>query len=154
MPRRRPNPKKKSARKQREADDAWLDTNHGQAFLHLLDLRQSCPELNPNDALRRRHHVDESTNSCSFDLSRCSMTALPASIGSWKSSPFPLTAINLSACTNLTALPDEIGEIKSLAMLNLTQCSSLVALPAAIGELGALTKLSLRCSLGSLDSCC
>ena len=144
MPRRRINPKKKSARKQREADcNSFLDTNHGQAFLHLLDLRQSCPELNPSDALRRRHHFDKSTNSCSFDLSRCSMTALPASIGSWKSSPFPLTAINLSRCTKLTALPDEIGEIKTLNYLNLTGCVRLASLPDAIGGLEALKGLSL-----------
>ena len=144
MPRRRPNPKKKSARKQREADcNSFLDTNHGQAFLHLLDLRQSCPELNPSDALRRRHHFDKSTNSCSFDLSRCSMTALPASIGSWKSSPFPLTGINLSRCTQLTALPEEIGELSALTTLNLSKCSSLDALPATIGELGALRRLDL-----------
>ena len=144
MPRRRPNPKKKSARKQREADcNSFLDTNHGQAFLHLLDLRQSCPELNPSDALRRRHHFDKSTNSCSFDLSRCSMTALPASIGSWKSSPFPLTGINLSRCTQLTALPVEIGEIKTLNYLNLTGCVRLASLPDAIGGLEALKGLSL-----------
>ena len=143
MPRRRPNPKKKSARKQREADDAFFDTNHGQTFLHLLDLQQSCPELNPSDALRRRHHVDESTNSCSFDLSRCSMTALPASIGSWKSSPFPLTAIDLSECTQLAALPDDICEITTLTMLNLTQCSSLAALPDSIGDLNTLRLLHL-----------
>jgi hypothetical protein len=71
------------------------------------------------------------------------MTALPASIGSWKSSPFPLTAINLSRCTKLTALPDEIGEIKTLNYLNLTGCVRLASLPDAIGGLEALKGLSL-----------
>ena len=140
MPRRRINPKKKSVRK-REVDE-WLQSGRGQALLATLELQESCPELTHN-TLRRRQHFDESTNSFSFDLSGCSMSALPAFIDSWKMSPKPLTAINLSACTNLTALPVEIGEIKSLRMLNLTQCSSLAALPDSIGELEALRILHL-----------
>ena len=144
MPRRRPNPKKKSVRK-REVDE-WLQSGRGQALLATLELQESCPELTHN-TLRRRQHFDESTNSFSFDLSGCSMTELPASIGSWKMSPRPLRALNLSECPKLTALPEEIGELSALKTLNLTQCSSLAALPDAIGELGALRVLDLsKCS--------
>ena len=147
MPRRRPNPKNKAARRQREAAEAaqtaaWLRTDKGQCFQHMLDLQQCCPELT-SEALRRRHHNDESTYGGYFDLSGCSMTALPASIGSWKTSPKPLIGLDLTKCTKLTALPDEIGEIKTLKSLKLTQCSSLVALPDSIGELSALTRLEL-----------
>ena len=144
MPRRRPNPKKKSARK-REVDE-WLATGRGQALLATLELQESCPELT-TDALRRRQHFDESTNSCRFDLSGCSMTALPASISSWKSSPKPLIELNLCRCTRLTALPDEICELTTLKLLGLKNCSSLAALPDAIGELIALEELHLsECS--------
>ena len=142
MPRRRPNPKKKSARKQREADNAWLGTDIGQGFLGMLDLQQCCPELTL-DAMRRRVKMTESTNSLCIDLSGCSMTALPASIGSWKSSPRPLIELNLSHCKQLAALPGEIGEIKSLESLKLEGCSSLVALPDAIGEIRTLNYLNL-----------
>ena len=140
MPRRRPNPKKKSVRK-REVDE-WLQSGRGQALLATLELQESCPELT-HDTLRRRQHFDESTNSFSFDLSGCSMTALPASIGSWKSSPRPLIELNLSHCKQLAALPGEIGEIKSLESLKLEGCSSLVALPDAIGEIRTLNYLNL-----------
>ena len=51
--------------------------------------------------------------------------------------PKPLIEIDLTKCTWLTALPDEIGELTTLTSLILTQCSSLAALPAAIGELSA-----------------
>ena len=95
-----------------------MASGRGQALLATLELQESCPELT-HDALRRRQHFDESTNSFSFDLSGCSMTALPASIGSWKMSPKPLTELNLSRCTQLTALPQEIGELKMLESLNL-----------------------------------
>ena len=87
--------------------------------------------------------MEESTNSLCIDLSGCSMTALPASIGCWKRTPNPLIELNLSACTKLTALPDEICELKSLETLGLIKCSSLVALPDSIGELGALRRLEL-----------
>ena len=140
MPRRRPNPKKKSARK-REVDQ-WIQSGSGQALLATMELQTSCPELTTGE-IRRRQHFDESKNSFSFDLSGCSMSALPASIGSWKMSPKPLTVLNLSRCTQLTALPEEIGELKMLESLGLIGCSSLVALPAAIGELGALRELEL-----------
>ena len=140
MPRRRPNPKKKSVRR-REVDE-WLQSGRGQALLATLELQESCPELT-HDTLRRRQHFDESTNSFSFDLSGCSMTALPASIGSWKSSPRPLIELNLSHCKQLAALPGEIGEIKSLESLKLEGCSSLVALPDAIGEIRTLNYLNL-----------
>ena len=148
MPRRRPNPKNKAARRQREAAEAaqtaaWLRTDKGQCFQHMLDLQQCCPELT-SEALRRRHHNDESTYGGYFDLSGCSMTALPASIGSWKTSPKPLIGLDLTKCTKLTALPDEIGEIKTLKSLKLTQCSSLVALPDSIGKLGSLMTLVLQ----------
>ena len=143
MPRRRPNPKNKAARKQREAEhEAWLRTDKGRCFINMLDLQRSCPELT-RDAIGGRMHGDELMNTWKFDLSGCSMTALPASIGSWKSSPKPLTVLNLSRCTQLTALPEEIGELKMLESLGLIGCSSLVALPAAIGELGALRELEL-----------
>jgi len=142
MPRRRPNPKKKSARKQREADNAWLGTDIGQGFLGMLDLQQCCPELTL-DAMRRRVKMTESTNSLCIDLSGCSMTALPASIGWWKRTPNPLIELNLSRCTRLTTLPDEICELTTLKLLDLKNCSSLAALPDAIGELGSLTTLSL-----------
>ena len=147
MPRRRPNPKKKSARKQRETTnnasvDAWFETDTGQAFRATLELQSCCPELT-TDALRRRMPSDESTNTWKFDLSGCSMTALPASIGSWKMSPKPLIELNLSRCTQLTALPVEIGEIKTLNYLNLTGCVRLASLPDAIGGLEALKGLSL-----------
>ena len=140
MPRRRINPKKKSVRK-REVDE-WLQSGRGQALLATLELQESCPELT-HDAIRRRQHLDESTNSFSFDLSGCSMTELPASIGSWKSSPRPLIELNLSHCKQLAALPGEIGEIKSLESLKLEGCSSLVALPDAIGEIRTLNYLNL-----------
>ena len=140
MPRRRPNPKKKSVRR-REVDE-WLQSGRGQALLATLELQESCPELT-HDTLRRRQHFDESTNSFSFDLSGCSMTALPASIGSWKSSPRPLIELNLSHCKQLAALPGEIGEIKSLESLVLEGCSSLVALPDAIGEIRTLNYVNL-----------
>ena len=140
MPRRRPNPKKKSVRR-REVDE-WLQSGRGQALLATLELQESCPELT-HDTLRRRQHFDESTNSFSFDLSGCSMTALPASIGSWKMSPRPLIELNLSHCKQLAALPGEIGEIKSLESLKLEGCSSLVALPDAIGEIRTLNYLNL-----------
>ena len=140
MPRRRPNPKKKSVRK-REVDE-WLQSGRGQALLATLELQESCPELT-HDALRRRQHFDESTNSFSFDLSRCSMTELPASIGSWKMSPKPLIELNLSACAKLYSLPDEIGELSALMSLDLSRCSSLAALPDSIGELSALRRLEL-----------
>ena len=140
MPRRRINPKKKSVRR-REVDE-WLQSGRGQALLATLELQESCPELT-HDTLRRRQHFDESTNSFSFDLSGCSMTELPASIGSWKSSPRPLIELNLSHCKQLAALPGEIGEIKSLESLKLEGCSSLVALPDAIGEIRTLNYLNL-----------
>ena len=140
MPRRRINPKKKSVRK-REVDE-WLQSGRGQALLATLELQESCPELT-HDTLRRRQHFDESTNSFSFDLSRCSMTELPASIGSWKMSPKPLIELNLSACAKLYSLPDEIGELSALMSLDLSRCSSLAALPDSIGELGALRRLEL-----------
>ena len=140
MPRRRINPKKKSVRR-REVDD-WLQSGRGQALLATLELQESCPELT-HDAIRRRQHLDESTNSFSFDLSGCSMTELPASIGSWKMSPRPLIELNLSHCKQLAALPGEIGEIKSLESLVLEGCSSLVALPDAIGEIRTLNYLNL-----------
>ena len=140
MPRRRINPKKKSVRR-REVDE-WLQSGRGQALLATLELQESCPELTHN-TLRRRQHFDESTNSFSFDLSGCSMTALPASIGSWNSSPRPLIELNLSHCKQLAALPGEIGEIKSLESLKLEGCSSLVALPDAIGEIRTLNYLNL-----------
>ena len=144
MPRRRINPKKKSVRR-REVDD-WLQSGRGQALLATLELQESCPELT-HDTLRRRQHFDESTNSFSFDLSGCSMTALPASIDSWKMSPRPLRVLNLSRCTKLTALPDEIGEIMTLTEINLEGCASISVLPDAIGELGALRVLDLsKCS--------
>ena len=144
MPRRRINPKKKSVRK-REVDE-WLQSGRGQALLATLELQESCPELT-HDAIRRRQHLDESTNSFSFDLSGCSMTALPASIGSWKMSPKPLIELNLSRCTQLTALPEEIGELTTLKEINLEGCASLSVLPDAIGELGALRTLeSSECS--------
>ena len=151
MPRRRPNPKKKSARKQRETTnnasvDAWFETDTGQAFRATLELQSCCPELT-TDALRRRMPSDESTNTWKFDLSGCSMTALPASIGSWKRTPKSLIELNLCRCTKLTALPEEIGELKTLERLDVRGCSSLVALPAAIGELSALRTLELdECS--------
>ena len=138
MPRRRINPKKKSVRK-REVDE-WLQSGRGQALLATLELQESCPELT-HDAIRRRQHLDESTNSFSFDLSACSMTALPASISSWKSSPKPLIELNLSRCTQLTALPDEIGELTTLKEINVEGCASLSVLPDAIGELKALRTL-------------
>ena len=138
MPRRRINPKKKSVRR-REVDD-WLQSGRGQALLATLELQESCPELT-HDAIRRRQHFDESTNSFSFDLSRCSMTELPASIGSWKMSPRPLRVLNLSRCTNLYSLPVEIGEITTLKEINLEGCASLSVLPDAIGELKALRTL-------------
>ena len=140
MPRRRINPKKKSVRK-REVDE-WLQSGRGQALLATLELQESCPELT-HDAIRRRQHLDESTNSFSFDLSRCSMTELPASIGSWKMSPKPLIELNLSACAKLTALPNELGELTTLVALDLSRCSSLAALPDSIGELKALRTLCM-----------
>ena len=140
MPRRRPNPKKKSVRR-REVDE-WLQSGRGQALLATLELQESCPELT-HDTLRRRQHFDESTNSFSFDLSRCSMTELPASIGSWKMSPKPLIELNLSACAKLYSLPDEIGELSALMSLDLSRCSSLAALPDSIGKLKALKTLCL-----------
>ena len=144
MPRRRINPKKKSVRR-REVDE-WLQSGRGQALLATLELQESCPELT-HDAIRRRQHLDESSNSFSFDLSGCSMTALPASIGSWKMSPKPLIELNLSRCTQLTALPEEIGELTTLKEINLEGCASLSVLPDAIGELGALRTLeSSECS--------
>ena len=140
MPRRRINPKKKSVRK-REVDE-WLQSGRGQALLATLELQESCPELT-HDTLRRRQHLDESTNSFSFDLSGCSMTALPASIDSWKMSPRPLRVLNLSRCTKLTTLPDEIGELSALRVLDLSKCSSLTALPDSIGDLTTLGTLHL-----------
>ena len=143
MPRRRPNPKNKAARKQREAEhEAWLRTDKGRCFINMLDLQRSCPELT-RDAIGGRMHGDELMNTWKFDLSGCSMTALPASIGSWNSSPRPLIELNLSHCKQLAALPGEIGEIKSLESLVLEGCSSLVALPDAIGEIRTLNYLNL-----------
>ena len=75
------------------------------------------------------------------------MTALPASIGSWNSSPRPLIELNLSHCKQLAALPGEIGELMTLKEINLEGCASLSVLPDAIGELGALRTLeSSECS--------
>ena len=143
MPRRRPNPKNKAARKQREAEhEAWLRTDKGRCFINMLDLQRSCPELT-RDAIGGRMHGDELMNTWKFDLSGSSMTALPASIGSWNSSPRPLIELNLSHCKQLAALPGEIGEIKSLESLVLEGCSSLVALPDAIGEIRTLNYLNL-----------
>ena len=147
MPRRRPNPKNKAARKQREAEhEAWLRTDKGRCFINMLDLQRSCPELT-RDAIGGRMHGDELMNTWKFDLSGCSMTALPASIDSWKMSPKPLIKLNLSRCTQLTALQDEIGELTTLREINLEGCASLSVLPDAIGELGALRVLDLsKCS--------
>ena len=158
MPRRRINPKK--AKGKRRGDKSQLvtpETEPGgvtviaqdlktrwqQGFWErsdtFSDLAQSCPELS-GDALNEKFWVEESAD-CRLDLSGCSMTALPPSISTLRATI--LVTISLSACPNLTALPDEIGEIKTLNFLTLAGCSSFVALPDAIGGLEALQLLDL-----------
>ena len=71
------------------------------------------------------------------------LTALPAAIGELKA----LTTLILEESKSLAELPAAIGELGALEALILEGCSSIAALPAAIGELGALTELDLsECS--------
>ena len=149
MPRRRPNPKKAKGAKRRgdksqpvtpETIERWEEFLGGMETFS--ELAQSCPELS-GDALNERYIVEES-GCCRLDLSGCSMTALPPSISTLNNTT--LVALNLGECTELTALPEEIGELSALMSLDVSECSSLAALPAAIGKLKSLYTLNLsRC---------
>jgi len=76
-----------------------------------------------------------------LNLHGCSqLTALPAEVGNLQS----LTVLNLNHCSQLTALPAEVGNLQSLTVLNLNHCSQLTALPAEVGNLQALTLLVLH----------
>ena len=143
MPRRRPNPKKAKGAK-RLGDKPQLDApTRAEAFARLVaidalsELTQSCPELS-GDALNERFWVEELAV-CRLDLSGCSMITLPPSISMLRATK--LVTINLGECRKLTALPDAIGDIKTLNFLTLAGCSSFVALPDAIGGLEALQLL-------------
>ena len=151
MPRRRPNPKKAKGAKRGgdKSQPVPLATTGSFARQKLFsevvaknilrEVAQSCPELS-GDALNEKFWVEESAD-CRLDLSGCSMTALPPSISTLRATK--LVTISLSACPNLTSLPDEIGELKTLNFLTLAGCSSFVALPDAIGGLEALQLLDL-----------
>ena len=151
MPRRRPNPKKAKGAKRLgdKPQPVPLATPGSFARQKLFsevvaknifrELAQSCPELS-GDASNERFWVEESAG-CRLDLSGCSMTTLPPSISMLRATK--LVTINLGECRKLTALPDAIGEIKTLNFLTLAGCSSFVALPDAIGGLEALQLLDL-----------
>lgn len=57
-----------------------------------------------------------------------------------------LVSLDLSGCSNMTNLPDELRELHQLQVLNLGDCTGLVELPRWLGELTHLHTLRLyRC---------
>ena len=54
-----------------------------------------------------------------------------------------LTALDLSHCKALTALPASIGELQALASLRLINCKALTALPHAMSRLHRLGELNV-----------
>ena len=138
MPRRRINPKKAKGGK-REKKVRQENNSENIPGLLVRELAQSCPEL-AGDAIYERQLLNPSDPSrCMLDLSGCSMAALPNSFGALGEAPKPPKAIDLKECTKLTALPDSIGEIKTLKALKLSGCVSLSYLPDTIGQLKALS---------------
>jgi hypothetical protein len=68
-----------------------------------------------------------------------SLAALPDSIGEIKTLKF----LNLSGCVSLSYLPNTIGKLKALKFLGLTKCTSLSGLPDTFNELEALELLHM-----------
>ena len=56
-----------------------------------------------------------------------------------------LTALNMSGCGWLAAVPDGISKLCALQTLNLSGCNGLQELPDSIGTLRALQRLELSC---------
>lgn len=75
----------------------------------------------------------------SLDLSSSELTMLPETLGDMSA----LTCLKLNSCNSLTALPTKIGECRALSTLNLGGCKSLLSLPESIGNLKGLKRLDL-----------
>ena len=106
----------------------------------MLDLMDTC-DLTEDEFLPRLETSRE-RRVIDLNLAKCSMRALPDSIGGLKA----LRSLDLAECVNLTTLPESIAGLTALERLELPNCGALTALPAAIGELKSLTELDLtRC---------
>jgi hypothetical protein len=67
------------------------------------------------------------------------LTTIPEGLGNLSS----LTSLNLSYCTSLTTIPEGLGNLSSLTRLNLMDCTSLTTIPEGLGNLSSLTRLNL-----------
>ena len=75
-----------------------------------------------------------------LDLSNCSrLTTLPEQLGLLTL----LTTLNLSDCSALTTLPEQLGSLTLLTTFDLSDCSALTMLPSSIANLDQLTRLSV-----------
>ena len=72
---------------------------------------------------------------------RCSeLTALPESVGNLSA----LHTLDLSYCSKLTALPESVGNLGALQTLHLFRCKNLKLLPASISQLTQLDEASRK----------
>ncbi|CAL9020803.1 unnamed protein product [Prunus brigantina] len=78
-------------------------------------------------------------NVLSLSLYKMSIEKLSSSIGCLVG----LTSLLLMSCKNLTGLPNEICNLKSLKGLNVDGCSKIDELPENMGEMESLTELQL-----------
>ncbi|XP_075080777.1 TMV resistance protein N-like [Nicotiana tabacum] len=79
-----------------------------------------------------------------IDMRSSGIRELPSSIFQYQTH---ITELDLRRMNNLVALPSNICRLKSLVILDVSECSKLESLPEEIGDLDNLEKLDASCTL-------